>query len=291
MPTANKNLEQPANGSNVDAWDVPVNGNFGIIDKAFGGVYSLNLTGAIAPIDITTSNSQNLIFNLSGQLVQNVTLRLPLQPAPSSSIVGGQWVVNNATTNPFTVTIARISGAGTSVVVPQGAITTIYSDGTDIRIAGSTSDRIPVGTIVMWSGTIATIPTGWLLCNGQPGTPDLRDKFIIGAAQDDAGVAKTNITGSLTQTGGSKDAIVVEHNHTAAIASAGLHSHEYFPFGTGIGTGFGTAETFQESQPARITASAGAHVHTATIDSSGASGTNARLPPYYALAYIIRTAY
>lgn len=290
MPTANKSLEQPANGSNVDAWDVPVNGNFGIIDKAFGGVYSPNLTGVTAPINISASDAQNLIFNITGLMVANVTLRLPLNSG-STGIVGGQWIVRNATSNAFTVTIAPISGGGTSVVIPQGSVTTIYSDGTNIRAASSTSDRIPVGTIVMWSGTIATIPTGWLLCNGQPGTPDLRDKFIIGAAQDDAGVAKTNITGSLTQTGGSKDAIVVEHTHTATIASAGLHSHEYFPFGTGIGTAFGTAETFQESQPARITASAGSHTHTATIDSSGTSGTNGRLPPYYALAYIIRTAY
>jgi microcystin-dependent protein len=208
--------------------------------------------------------------------------------------------VRNTTTNPgatnYTVTISPISGGGTSVVLPQGAITTIYSDGTNIRAVGSTADRFPVGGIMMWSGTIANIPTGWFLCNGQvisggPTTPDLRNRFIVGAAQDDAGVPKTNITGTLTQTGGNKDAIVVTHTHTATIASAGLHSHEYFPFGTGIGTGFGVAEAFTESQPARITASAGAHVHTATIDSAGASGDNANLPPYYALAYIMRGPY
>lgn len=62
---------------------------------------------------------------------------------------------------------------------------------------------VPVGGIILWSGTVATIPTGWALCDGtanSPG-PDLRDKFVVGAKQDDSGVAKTNLTGSLTASG------------------------------------------------------------------------------------------
>jgi hypothetical protein len=66
-----------------------------------------------------------------------------------------------------------------------------------------------IGGICLWSGTIATIPAGYALCNGSNGTPDLRDKFVIGAKQDDAGVPKTNVTGSLTQTGGAAD-----HTHS-----------------------------------------------------------------------------
>src|SRR5690606_24087623 len=75
---------------------------------------------------------------------------------------------------------------------------------------------VPSGGIIMWSGSIANIPTGWHLCDGDNSTPDLRDKFIIGAASDDSGTAKTDVTGSLTQTGGSKDAIVVAHDHSAS---------------------------------------------------------------------------
>ena len=62
---------------------------------------------------------------------------------------------------------------------------------------------VPVGGIILWSGTVATIPTNWKLCDGtanSPG-PDLRDKFVVGAKQDDAGTAKTNLTGALTQSG------------------------------------------------------------------------------------------
>ena len=60
----------------------------------------------------------------------------------------------------------------------------------------------------MWSGTIATIPAGWQLCDGTNGTPDLRDRFIVCARQDDAGVAKTNVEWFLMQTGGA-----VNHFH------------------------------------------------------------------------------
>ncbi len=66
------------------------------------------------------------------------------------------------------------------------------------------------GLICFWNGAIADIPAGWALCDGTQGTPDLRDRFVVGAKQDDGGVPKSNITGSLLQTGGS-----VDHTHTA----------------------------------------------------------------------------
>lgn len=81
------------------------------------------------------------------------------------------------------------------------------------------------GTIVMWSGTIATIPDGWQFCNGTNGTPDLRDKFVVSAKQDSGGVAKSNVTGVLQQTGGT-----VQHNH-------------YINSGTRIGYGTNYGET------------------------------------------------
>jgi hypothetical protein len=83
---------------------------------------------------------------------------------------------------------------------------------------------IPVGGIIMWSGTVATIPANWQLCNGTNGTPDLRDRFIVGATSDDAGVAKTNLTGSLTQSGGA-----ASHTHSVtsnvAVTDHAAHVH------------------------------------------------------------------
>lgn len=42
-------------------------------------------------------------------------------------------------------------------------------------------DRLPAGAIILWSGSVASIPAGWVLCNGSSGTPDLRDRFVVGA--------------------------------------------------------------------------------------------------------------
>jgi hypothetical protein len=86
---------------------------------------------------------------------------------------------------------------------------------------------VPVGGIIMWSGTIATIPVpDWQLCDGTanaPG-PDLRDKFVVAASVDDAGSAKTNIEGSLkisaTQTG----ATLADHAGLSH-ANAGVSDH------------------------------------------------------------------
>lgn len=94
------------------------------------------------------------------------------------------------------------------------SLDTLYPNGQllGVRLYGSIGGAIPIGGIIMWSGLIADVPSGWAFCNGtdnSPG-PDLRDKFIVGATQDSAGVAKTNIEGSLKVTGG-----VTGHSHSA----------------------------------------------------------------------------
>lgn len=81
---------------------------------------------------------------------------------------------------------------------------------------------VPVGGIILWSGTIATIPATWALCDGtanSPG-PDLRDRFVVGAKQDDAGAAKTNLTGSLTASGA---AAISAHSLSTNVA---IDAHE-----------------------------------------------------------------
>jgi len=150
------------------------------------------------------------------------------------------------------------------------------------------------GMIMMWSGTIATIPSGWYLCDGTNSTPDLRNKFIVAANADDGGVAKTTITGSATQTGGSKDAINVSHTHTAtsSVTDPG-HDHDTNAKYAGGGddvTKMSTAYTGGASftnTTAVISNTTGISVST-SISTEGSSGTNANLPPYYALAFIMK---
>ena len=144
------------------------------------------------------------------------------------------------------------------------------------------ANGVPSGSILMWSGTIATIPTGWYLCDGTNGTPNLTNRFIIGADADDGGVAKTSVTGSATLSGGSKDAIVVEHNHTATDSG---HVHQYTYWDAG-GSGLNYGEVSQTSgYVSPNTATGYANI---SVANAGTSGTNANLPPYYALAFIMK---
>ena len=140
----------------------------------------------------------------------------------------------------------------------------------------------PIGGIIMWSGTIANIPSGWAFCNGSNGTPDLRDRFIISANSDSTG-AKTNVTGALTQSGGSKDAVVVSHTH--AITDPG-HSHTY-NYRVQLANQSGSSTPCWARDTTATTTS---NTTGISINSNGVDGTNKNLPPYYALAYIMRTA-
>jgi hypothetical protein len=151
------------------------------------------------------------------------------------------------------------------------------------------------GVIVMWSGTIATIPSGWVLCNGSNSTPDLRNRFIIGAHSDSAGVAYTTITGSNTQTGGSKDAVNVSHSHTAT-STVTDPGHNHPPLSPAT-TFWGNNATATSGSPggggeaASLTTgnrTTGISVAT-SLSTEGSSGTNANLPTYYALAFIMKT--
>ena len=143
----------------------------------------------------------------------------------------------------------------------------------------------------MWYGTIATIPTGWVLCNGSNSTPDLRNKFVIGAHTDSVGVAYSTVTGSNTQTGGTKDAIVVSHTHTAtSVVTDPGHLHTFTNYSVSNGGATTPVIATSNTTATVSTNSAVTGISVATTNSTeGSSGTNQNLPPYYALAYIMKT--
>jgi len=143
-----------------------------------------------------------------------------------------------------------------------------------LQNAPTASVAVPSGCILLWSGSTGSIPATWLLCDGTNGTPDLRDRFIIGAGN----------TYAVNATGGSADSIVVSHTHTATVTDP-THTHGGNSVALGAGASFtapGGGSTSPNPLPA---ASTGITVTNAT---AGVSGTNANLPPYYALAYIMK---
>lgn len=184
-----------------------------------------------------------------------------------------------------------------------------------VAYAISAEYGVPKGVIVMWSGMIADIPSGWALCDGSNGTPDLRDKFIVGAQQDDSGTAKTNIAGILKKTGGSvniTEANLPSHIHgagTLAAANESSHRHNeransagfdsspvdlYYSGGVVRGGQFsyltrtGTSDGYGGEDYKLYTGSGSAHGHSiiGSTDTKG-SGT-AYTQPYYALAFIMK---
>lgn len=181
------------------------------------------------------------------------------------------------------------------------------------------SGLVPIGGIVIWSGSLVSIPAGWQLCDGSGGTPNLQDKFIVGSGStyssgDSGGAASANLQHSHTLTSPTTSSYLHAHTNSAT-STDGAHAH-------GVGTAgqpSGTDRPLTPTAPPTVargviggghthtvsgtTASDGAHSHSVpdTSDSTshshtitglgtanGLSTTQSLLPPYYALAYIMR---
>src|SRR5690606_4649652 len=162
------------------------------------------------------------------------------------------------------------------------------------------------GVIVMWSGSADNIPEGWALCDGTNGTPDLRDRFIVGAGGEYAvgatgGAKEVTLTTAQmpkhSHTGSTNSAGA--HTHTGTTNTAGAHRHTYTRYGY-MSLGSGNTINFWAGSSTQNTSEAGAHSHTLNINSAGdhthtvttneAGGgqPHENRPPYYALCYIMR---
>ena len=230
----------------------------------------------------------------------NFTAKDGLPTGNSGKIVKGTEIdteltaVASAISSKADLNSPALTGTPTAPTASAGTNTTQLASTAFVQTALSAA--FTTGMIMMWSGTIATIPTGWVLCNGSNSTPDLRNKFVIGAHSDTAGVAYSTVTGSNTQTGGSKDAIVVSHTHTFTGTALGTHAHEttfnqtsksnnatpYILSNPSIGENLNGSVNLTSS-------SVSAGTPAGTNSTEGSSGTNQNLPPYYALAFIMKT--
>jgi len=225
----------------------------------------------------------------------NFTAKDGLPTGNSGKIVKGTEIdteltaVASAISSKADLNSPALTGTPTAPTASSGTNTTQLA-----TTAFVLANAIPSGLISMWSGTIASIPSGWVLCNGSNSTPDLRNRFIIGAHSDTASVAYSTVTGSNTQTGGTKDAGVVSHTHTAtSVVTDPGHNHTLNKYYAGTGgdspylNGFNQATPVTTSDP---TGTSFTSISVATTNASaGSSGTDANLPPYYALAFIMKT--
>ena len=157
-----------------------------------------------------------------------------------------------------------------------------------IGVQATSGATIPAGLISMWSGSIGSIPSGWYLCDGSNGTPNLTDRFIIGAGSSYA-VNGTGGVSSVTLTTNNLPA----HTHTATstVTDPG-HLHAVGSRDSTADLGGGYSEEFvaapnNANGPNQNTTTATTGITVATTNASTGSGTSfSILNPYYALAFI-----
>lgn len=139
---------------------------------------------------------------------------------------------------------------------------------------GGAGGNIPVGGIIIWSGAADAVPEGWALCDGQNGTPDLRNRFVLGGGG----------TREVGENGG-------EETHTLTTAEMPSHSHSEYKY-----LGQNRTGLTEVTVPARsVNTQLNYALNDATMwrgtgytNSSGSGSAHNNMPPYYVLCYIMK---
>lgn len=146
----------------------------------------------------------------------------------------------------------------------------------------------PSGCIGLWSGSVASIPANWYLCNGLNGTPDLRDRFVVGAGGNYAKGATggaNSVTTTASITIGSTTLTTAQiPKHTHSTITDYYQNDELWAIGDGGGRRTDKYKIGSNTTETASCGGGGSHTHDATW--SGSSQT--KMPPYYALCWIMR---
>lgn len=214
----------------------------------------------------------------------------------------GNFIVGNGTT--------WVAESGNTVLASIGVTATAAElntlDGITASTAGlntASTHYVPSGGIIMWSGAIGAIPAGWYLCDGNNGTPNLTDRFIVGAGNSYA-VGNTGGADSVTLS----TSQIPSHTHSLSASGTtgggGSHGHNLRVADNASGTGTGNYIAGETNRAAiRISGGydytatesvvdVGDHTHSfslsGTTGAAGSGSSHENRPPYYALAYIMK---
>ncbi len=189
------------------------------------------------------------------------------------------------------VKIGSSNTTATSIVDTIGATMTDTTLPTSKAVRDLVNQTMPIGSIIMWSGGTSNpkidMPTGWALCDGNNGTPDLRNRFVLGKGTQNVGATGGSATVTLTT-----DQIPA-HSHGASTGNAGSHNHTTttgHPTKGNISYYGSGNENLLGSNDSTTTGAAGDHSHSVTVSNTGGGAAHDNMPPYYVLAYIMRVS-
>jgi len=251
--TANKAIIKPDYNQYIDGWNVPVNSDWDIIDRAFGGTYTVSLTSS--NVTLTQANVQNTCLLLQGTLTANVTVYLP-------SGVSGFYIVNNSTSGAFTVTLLSAGGSpGRGVIVGQGSYTFVWSNGSNVDLA--TNASLTAGSGLAITGSTISVDAPLATVYGGTGSvgPYTNGQLLIG----------NTLSGSLTPatlTAGA-NVTITNGNGTITIAASGGGGSTFDP---AVSYTFTGTQTFNGTSSSLASVLANA-AETTTVSATAATGT------------------
>ena len=278
---------------------------------------------------VTVANSEMIMVQQRGEVISTGAATIADDAITTAKILNDAVTADklaNSINTEIAANTAKVTNAthtgdvtgATSLTIANGAVDIAHlsasgSAGSGTFLRGdnqwAAGAGIPSGVILMWHGLIANIPSGWVLCNGSNGTPDLRGQFTQGAANGvEAGA-----------TGGSATAAPSAHsNHsvTQPSAHASLASHQHsVPLGTGNGNNhnimidhneYGAGNSYSAdrrtlnigvngnwSTTGTLTQGVAAGTpdsHSGTaVDAHSAHSISDSRPPFYTILYIMKT--
>jgi len=253
--------------------------------------------GSAAQVAVTNTNSGShflaFVDTTSGN--EDVRANSNLTYNISSQVIGGKI---SSLSNHDTGSLSEGSNLYHTTARARAAISASgdlsYNNSTGVMSFSAPSAFVS-GMIILWSGNTGNIPTGFVLCDGQFNTPDLRNRFVVGAG-DVYNPGNTGGSDSVTLA----TANLPSHTHSASSSSSVTdpgHVHsttfdnkKYFPGGGSTTIGYGGAGGYPADVFTMNSQTTGISVNTTTtIDPTGSGSAIENRPRYYALCYIMKT--
>ena len=278
-----------------------------------GGIFKFHADAGAREGKITAVQGTKISFNLRYPTANDSIKRVlvidgnKLVPSDVTFSIGtsgtrfSELYTSNGDITNFSAYNATVTGSLTAPTKPVSD----YSNA--VATTAFVKNSLPAGVIVMWSGNAENVPAGWVLCNGQNGTPDLRNRFVIGApAAVGPGMTPHGIGGdftSWTSNNGGHSHGGRTGEHALTITQMPSHYHSVgvriestaavpplYTSGSVVQPGDGLDHVYGQFTAipnTGIAGSGGPHSHVISADGTHGHSVYS-VPPYYALCYIMK---